>query len=359
MAWAVGAWLVAGAAACSLLAPSGESLSSAYREDAGAAPARDAGPSVDSTPDAACPVGTKACGGACVSVSSTATGCATASCEPCPELHAGSLCIGGACAVGPCENGWANCNQRADDGCEVDTRASAQFCGSCLNSCGDGTPRCEQGQCVPRCGAIKLTSAGGRALLPGEGMAFGEGDFTVELWIQRHTDFAASKASLFTSNSVNAEGAIVIVGDLTSLHCSVNTSTSVTFPSVPLPSDLAWHHFACARRAGTLTLYLDGTPAAQQVNSRRVLGGGAAAIGQIYANYQALPALIGPMRVSRSSRYGGAFVPRTFWLVDSDTVAQFLTGRAFDGSLTDEVAKSSDAGAPITSIVSTTNTPCP
>lgn len=112
---------------------------------ADAAPA-DAAPTVD----AGCPQGTKWCGGACVSVDSPATGCAAPSCDPCLYDHGAALCVSGHCALGPCENGWGNCDGDASNGCEADFQNDPAHCGSCPNACSTphATVECQGGGCV-------------------------------------------------------------------------------------------------------------------------------------------------------------------------------------------------------------------
>ncbi len=356
--WAVRvtiATIALGAGACSLLAPSAADLSSAYVEDAGA--------DVPSPVDPRCPPGTKACAGACVSVGQPATGCGAVACEPCRAGHAEAICVGGACAIGPCENGWANCNGRADDGCEVDTRESAQFCGSCVLSCGFETPRCEQGECVPRCQAIKLTSAAAHVSIPTAGMGFGRGDFTVEVWLKRHAEFTSNGHSLFTSNEVSLVSAIVLRDDGGTLRFDVTRSTPSQEIGLEgsLPADQRWHHVAGVRRGGVATLYVDGAVVAQAANTNEVVVGSAAALGRPagYPSFEASAMVIGPLRVSRTARYVRAFSPRTYWPVDADTVAQFLTSRAFDGiQLVDEAFGDND-GVFDTGVISSPDTPCP
>jgi alpha-tubulin suppressor-like RCC1 family protein len=66
----------------------------------------------------------------------------------CHLLHAEPLCVDGACAVGSCESGWADCDVDAASGCEVDLRDTGRHCGSCDVACGAGTA-CVAGACAP------------------------------------------------------------------------------------------------------------------------------------------------------------------------------------------------------------------
>lgn len=105
----------------------------------------------------ACAPGTKPCGGQCVSVLDPSHGCGSESCEPCPAPeHLAPLCVAGACAFGPCDEGWGDCDDRAESGCETDLTTAVDHCGSCVSSClqahtlADETS-CASGECVLGC----------------------------------------------------------------------------------------------------------------------------------------------------------------------------------------------------------------
>ena len=68
---------------------------------------------------------------------------------------------------------------------------------------------------------------------------------------------------------------------------------------------------------------------------------------------------VGPVRISRVARYDGPFAPRAFWVVDPDTVAQYLTSRGFDGTTLHDEAGGDNDGTASANIVATTETPCP
>ena len=68
----------------------------------------------------------------------------------CPMApHSAPACNGGVCSLG-CSGAFADCNQRAQDGCEIDTGADVMNCGGCGSLCGavaNGTPGCAAGKC--------------------------------------------------------------------------------------------------------------------------------------------------------------------------------------------------------------------
>ena len=97
--------------------------------DAGTA---DAGP---------CPAAQKLCYGQCVSTSDPLYGCDVDACTPCRTNRAASICVAGSCAIGACDTGYADCNQKAADGCETDLSLTSH-CGSCNAVCQVAAPYC-------------------------------------------------------------------------------------------------------------------------------------------------------------------------------------------------------------------------
>ena len=54
---------------------------------------------------------------------------------PCELAQATATCEAGACKVGQCADGYADCDGDALNGCEVDLRSDPQHCGSCSQAC--------------------------------------------------------------------------------------------------------------------------------------------------------------------------------------------------------------------------------
>lgn len=81
------------------------------------------------------------CGGACVALDDPAYGCGSADCEPCAVEHGQATCGADGCAIEACDPGFADCNGRADDGCEVDL-SRATSCGACDATCPASRPVC-------------------------------------------------------------------------------------------------------------------------------------------------------------------------------------------------------------------------
>lgn len=348
-------------ASCTLLAPGADDLSGSWGLEGDATP--EAAPIADTGPRACVP-GTKRCGDACVSKSNPATGCAGDSCAPCAFDHAEALCVGGACAMGPCEAGFADCDRTASSGCEADTRVSSSRCGSCDLACGATSPLCVDSACVPKCHAVKITARAARLSLPTTGMSVGAGDFTLEVWVRRHGEFvtggyvfmgADSTHEGLPSIQVRVDGRVVC-----GLVQAGGTPQDNAASAKAL--DAAWHHVACVRSAGQLTVYVDGVASGSVPSAIAVTSAEAATVGGWPSSplpYEAAPVVVGPVRYSRVARYKAAFAPRSFWRVDGDTVLQYLTTQAFNGDkVVDEAGGDNPASHVWGVIASEEDVPC-
>jgi hypothetical protein len=112
--------------------------------------------------DGGCGVGQKECFGTCVSNSDPRLGCAAGQCAPCALEHASvNVCVSSGtasvCSVQECEEGWGNCNDNLEDGCEADLTRSAS-CGDCGNTCPADAHLCQPAtdagggyECVASC----------------------------------------------------------------------------------------------------------------------------------------------------------------------------------------------------------------
>ncbi|MBL8604803.1 MAG: hypothetical protein JNK72_22945 [Myxococcales bacterium] len=79
----------------------------------------------------------------------SATHCGACGAE-CRLNNATASCAAGACAVATCTTGFANCDNNAANGCEVNTRGDVNNCGACGTVCAasNGTPSCNAGACT-------------------------------------------------------------------------------------------------------------------------------------------------------------------------------------------------------------------
>ncbi|MEI8258148.1 MAG: hypothetical protein WCJ30_20925, partial [Deltaproteobacteria bacterium] len=103
---------------------------------------------------AACSTGFADCDGrsdnGCeVDVTSTVTDCATCG-HACGFPAASASCAMGACQMGSCDPGFANCNANAADGCEVNIQTSVSSCGACGAACSfpNASATCAAGVCA-------------------------------------------------------------------------------------------------------------------------------------------------------------------------------------------------------------------
>jgi hypothetical protein len=105
-----------------------------------------------------CPLGQKNCSGTCVAADDPQTGCGGESCDPCSYAHAGAVCDNGACAMGNCTSGFADCDTNPDNGCEVQTSADSKNCGGCGTQCAAAL------QCAKSlCGCVTASDCGSTA----------------------------------------------------------------------------------------------------------------------------------------------------------------------------------------------------
>jgi hypothetical protein len=68
----------------------------------------------------------------------------------CVAPNATTTCSGGLCAIAGCNSGFANCNGSYADGCEINVSNNVNNCGTCGHVCfvQNGTPACASGTCV-------------------------------------------------------------------------------------------------------------------------------------------------------------------------------------------------------------------
>ncbi len=103
---------------------------------------------------AACAAGFGNCDG------DPANGCETnvtntvANCGACGRVcalaNAAPVCTSGACGIGTCNAGWANCDNNAANGCERSVSSDTLNCGACNRRCEVGQA-CSSGTCVNAC----------------------------------------------------------------------------------------------------------------------------------------------------------------------------------------------------------------
>jgi hypothetical protein len=87
-----------------------------------------------------CPVGTTCQGGMCS---------AAITCGNCTLPNATSKCVNNTCVIASCNQGYADCDGLAVDGCETDLLTDVNNCGGCANRCStpNGAASCVAGVC--------------------------------------------------------------------------------------------------------------------------------------------------------------------------------------------------------------------
>jgi len=68
----------------------------------------------------------------------------------CQLPHAATKCLGGACSVAACDSGWANCDGNTATGCETPVDSSLANCGACGSTCAlaNAVSKCSGGLCL-------------------------------------------------------------------------------------------------------------------------------------------------------------------------------------------------------------------
>lgn len=102
-----------------------------------------------------CTAGQKSCNDVCVPLDNPEYGCGS-SCDPCVLDNAEPECVGDGCAIKSCAVGFDNCDGMTANGCETSITSDAANCGSCdtvctapnaMGQCQGGA--CSVGQCNP------------------------------------------------------------------------------------------------------------------------------------------------------------------------------------------------------------------
>lgn len=280
--------------ACSLFAPTDQALLSG---------------------DLNCPVDTKPCDRACTALSSPATGCAQASCDPCSFAHASTRCALGACALATCDPGWASCDGDESNGCEYERVKGPRSCD---------------------CQAIRFDDDRARAVVAGDRVPLDAPTLTSEAWFRIDAPLPNVAANLLAVG----EKASVYPHTYPELRLEIGPDTfACTFihdgpwsPDFNLalwraPMVLErWYHLACVLSPDRVELYLDGTPRVSAPVTTPLAPRGDLVIGAMEgASPRAAKMRLGPMRLSRGARYAGSFTPGTIWPIDAFTIVQYLT----------------------------------
>jgi hypothetical protein len=111
-----------------------------------------------------CPSDWVCCAGRCANLETDATNCASCG-TTCAQVNANVQCLNGTCRVESCVEGYADCNSKFSDGCEVDLLSDATNCKTCNSACVSPLV-CRNGACATSsCTATYLDCDG----VPGNG----------------------------------------------------------------------------------------------------------------------------------------------------------------------------------------------
>ncbi|MBM4781746.1 MAG: hypothetical protein GQE15_29050 [Archangiaceae bacterium] len=94
-----------------------------------------------------CVSGLACCGGACIDLQKDTRHCGACD-AACPSQNALAACVGGACRLS-CNDGFSDCNAASADGCEVNTTNDSRHCGACGAACSlpNASSTCSASQC--------------------------------------------------------------------------------------------------------------------------------------------------------------------------------------------------------------------
>jgi hypothetical protein len=96
-----------------------------------------------------CDAGFACCAGSCFDTKTDVDHCG--GCGACPvAAHASLGCTAGACAIVACAKGYTDCDKTEANGCEENTDAEAENCGGCGTVCSlpSANARCDAGACA-------------------------------------------------------------------------------------------------------------------------------------------------------------------------------------------------------------------
>ena len=214
------------------------------------------------------------------------------------------------------------------------------------------------------CSSIQFTSVNASITVPNTGFGVGSGAWTFEYWVKMDDVFSGGNYFFVQNENYSSNAFRSPYNENTGIaRCYTyrNTSGSHNLDhgySAPI-NDGNWHHIACSYSGGTLEVYTDGVLTTTDSGAPTLYEQSNMSIGNAsgYSGYFAPSATLGPIRISGVDRYTSDFTPAFDWVVDSDTIAQYLTTEPFDGSSLIDEAGGDNTGIHRQDVVSVDSCP--
>lgn len=87
----------------------------------------------------------------CVADNRVEWGCSSDDCRPCSIANAVARCSNsGTCDIATCEGSFDDCDEKLENGCEIDLSRDEKNCGQCGRECSiaNGSAVCSRGTCM-------------------------------------------------------------------------------------------------------------------------------------------------------------------------------------------------------------------
>ena len=117
----------------SIVSESGSDGDAALEADVALDVATDAKPEAEA--GLSCEAGTTACGNQCVEATDPSYGCGSADCLPCALANADAGCGLSGCTLLNCAEGFSDCDDAGQTGCEIDLQNDPHNCAACGAAC--------------------------------------------------------------------------------------------------------------------------------------------------------------------------------------------------------------------------------
>ena len=189
-----------------------------------------------------------------------------------------------------------------------------------------------------------------------DGMNLGDGNWTWEAWVKP----SGPGRWEFSMNDEGQELHGLTVSIDADVGCNIVPDGPLVFGRNNVVAFDAmrfgqWHHVACQRDGGSLTIFVDGYQKASGVIDVPVIARSAGRMGRM----QTPPFYLGPVRFSKQARYAKDFTPLKRWTPDEDTILLYLVNRGIEEKTIIDEADGNNGGVIMGGVVaSASDTPC-